>query len=281
MRKRFRSLLIERADLKIPGLHVKQFAVHRHLPELTQLQMHEHAWTQVLLYLDGQGTQRIGLVQKEVLPGAVFVIPPRVPHAFVRSGRNRPLCVMIDLDLRRPTARKADWAYLGRSELMEVRQRLASLLTAHSVGDRQLRLDSAVFLLQILQVVLRSTSRGEAAPPRTMRRSGDRALHELIAQMQVTEPLKAVVERSGYQEDHFNRLLKQKTGLTLGQHRSRQRLKKAKTLLAQGHLISSAATLVGLLDQAYFTRWFRKQTGLTPSQWRLSTEGARYPRDGG
>ena len=34
--------------------------------------------------------------------------------------------------------------------------------------------------------------------------------------------------------------------------------------------IGDIATLVGMDDQNYFTRWFRKQTGQTPSRWRAA-----------
>jgi AraC family L-rhamnose operon transcriptional activator RhaR len=31
--------------------------------------------------------------------------------------------------------------------------------------------------------------------------------------------------------------------------------------------VASAAEAVGMLDQSYFARWFRRQTGQPPSRW--------------
>jgi AraC family L-rhamnose operon transcriptional activator RhaR len=75
------------------------------------------------------------------------------------------------------------------------------------------------------------------------------------------------VQRSGYQRDHLNRLVKRETGLTLGQLRMQRRLARAKELLAQGIRVADVAEAVGVLDQNYFARWFRRQTGQPPSRW--------------
>ena len=47
------------------------------------------------------------------------------------------------------------------------------------------------------------------------------------------------------------------------------RLNLAKSLLKQGSLqISEIAAAVGIDDQSYFTRFFKKNEGYTPSQYR-------------
>jgi AraC family L-rhamnose operon transcriptional activator RhaR len=76
-----------------------------------------------------------------------------------------------------------------------------------------------------------------------------------------------VVKQSGYHRDHLNRLVKKETGLTLGQFRMQLRLEKAKDLLSSGVQVGNVATMVGFLDQSYFARWFRRQTGQPPSRW--------------
>jgi len=73
---------------------------------------------------------------------------------------------------------------------------------------------------------------------------------------------------AGYQHDYLNRLLKEHEGLTLGQLRAHKLLARVQRLLRQAGSIAEVAEAVGFDDPNYFARWFRKQTGLSPSRWR-------------
>lgn len=88
------------------------------------------------------------------------------------------------------------------------------------------------------------------------RQDHDQSLNELARQL-------------GYQQDYLNRQLKAECGLTLGQLRARARLEQSQRLLRDRRLsISAVAERVGLLDNNYFARWFKQQTGMSPSAWR-------------
>jgi AraC family transcriptional activator of pobA len=89
----------------------------------------------------------------------------------------------------------------------------------------------------------------------------------LLAKLDPAMPLREVIRRSGYQRDHLNSLIKRESGITLGQYRSQRRLALAKRLLTEQVRVSAVAAAVGLPDQSYFARWFRKQTGQQPSTW--------------
>ncbi|HWA85899.1 MAG TPA: helix-turn-helix transcriptional regulator, partial [Opitutus sp.] len=113
-----------------------------------------------------------------------------------------------------------------------------------------------------------------SAPPA----GGDSAMHRLLLTMPLESTLQHVVQRSGYQRDHLNRLVKKETGLTLGQFRAQRRLSRAKELLARGVKVGDVAGEIGLPDQSYFARWFRRQTGQSPSHW-LHAGAPRAPLD--
>ncbi len=80
--------------------------------------------------------------------------------------------------------------------------------------------------------------------------------------------LQEVAQASGYQHDYLNRMLKQQAGLTLGQLRADRILKQAQAWLPRASSISEVAEELGFGDPNYFARWFRKQTGVSPSVWR-------------
>jgi AraC family L-rhamnose operon transcriptional activator RhaR len=264
--RHFRSLLINQTDIRMPGLHIMAFAVHRHLQEHASVEPHRHRWCQVILYLSGRGRQVFGSADARVEPGTLVVMPPGISHAFQRGSDRAPLCLMIDFRLERARACPAVVCSMNRSETAQVRQHLAHLIRLQAGSSGVLRWESAAVILQLLLTLLRAADWLERVPPPPGGPGGS-VMRRLLSTVDPATPLGQVVKRSGYQRDHLNRLVKRETGLTLGQFRTQRRLAKAKELLAHGVQVADVAEAVGLLDQSYFARWFRRQTGQRPSRW--------------
>ena len=93
-------------------------------------------------------------------------------------------------------------------------------------------------------------------------------LERVSTLLRTPAPLKSVAKEAGYQPDYLNRKLKRETGVGLRALRDRLRLEAAQKSLQSDATIAEAAALAGFEDPNYFARWFRKQTGKTPSQWR-------------
>jgi AraC family transcriptional activator of pobA len=263
----FRSLLFNEADIRMPGLHIRAFALHRHLQEHASIEPHRHRWSQAILYLGGRGRQVIGADEVQVEPGTLVVIPPAVYHAFRRGSGRPPLCLMIDFQLGRARTCPAAVVAVNRSETAQVRQHLAHLLRLQAGSSGVLRWESAAVVLQLLITLLRAANWLERAPVPGAA-GGGLVMRRLLATVDSATPLRHVVQRSGYQRDHLNRLVKRETGLTLGQLRLQRRLARAKDLLAEGVQVARVGEAVGVLDPSYFARWFRRQTGQRPSRWR-------------
>jgi len=266
MKRRFRSLLIESVNISTPGLQVLTLAVHRHLPDLAAVEPHRHRSGQALLYLRGEGWQTLSRNKARIEPGTLVVIPPGVSHAFARSGKKVPLCLAIDFRVRHPGRRRTAVSSLNRSEVAHVRQSLAHLTRIQTSSRSELECDGAVLILQIMVTLLRSAGWLSREIPSTGGHSG-KAIVSLLGKLEPSTPLSAIISQSGYQRDYLNSLVKRETGLTLGQYRAQQRLSVAKRLLAAQIRVSSVAVTVGLPDQSYFARWFRRQTGQQPSVW--------------
>lgn len=76
---------------------------------------------------------------------------------------------------------------------------------------------------------------------------------------------------------YIRRLFKQETGETPLNYLTRLRLDYAKQLLSHntsGFSINRVCTLCGFQDPYYFSRLFRKHTGVSPSQWRKAGAGS-------
>lgn len=69
--------------------------------------------------------------------------------------------------------------------------------------------------------------------------------------------------------EYMSRLFKQTEGVTLSEYITALKLEKAKELLNEPNLyIQNIASTLGFTTAGYFTRFFKKETGLTPQEFR-------------
>ena len=86
--------------------------------------------------------------------------------------------------------------------------------------------------------------------------------------LDVNLSLDACARISGYTPFYFHRLFQKQTGKTLHQYVNECRLEKAKVLLEQGQSVRSVTESLCFGTTAYFRRFFRKATGLSPSRFQ-------------
>lgn len=83
--------------------------------------------------------------------------------------------------------------------------------------------------------------------------------------------LAEIAEVADLSQFHFARAFRKSTGQTPQQYLMRQRIERAKELLARGDLpIVEISLRTGFKNQSHFTTLFRKFTKLTPKIWRES-----------
>ena len=81
--------------------------------------------------------------------------------------------------------------------------------------------------------------------------------------------LHALAERAGVSDSYLSARFKEETGQTLSHWVRGRRVHRAKELLAREELsIAQVAEQVGILDVSYFIRLFRRETGMTPGEYR-------------
>ena len=86
--------------------------------------------------------------------------------------------------------------------------------------------------------------------------------------------LQDVAGEVGMSQSHFSTVFAQETGLTFTQYLTALRIGKAKELLSATAMRSSEiAFAVGYNDAHYFSYMFKKQTGMTPSEYRKREKG--------
>jgi AraC family transcriptional regulator len=157
--------------------------------------------------------------------------------------------------------------HLGRTLQAEV----AASLPSGRASGALLATALAIHLLQrhaFHSLELRNHRGG--LPQASLRRVVEHMQAHLDQDLPVTE-LAAMAQMSPY---HFSRLFKQSTGLSPHQYLVRQRVKRAKELLAQPwHRIAEVSYELGFPHQSHFTTVFRKLVGTTPRAYQRQRSG--------
>jgi AraC-like DNA-binding protein/mannose-6-phosphate isomerase-like protein (cupin superfamily) len=262
--KNYRPLLLQEIDVRLPGLRVRRLRMHRHLPEVDQLAEHSHSFTQILCYLSGAGIIVANGRTYETRPGSVTFLPPHCLHSFRETSGRRPLCLVLDVDWRGAVKRGFFLNRLSQSQAGDIKRELAALAKVSDPGHASCRLLAAAGILRILDTLLRATGGLPAQQRETP--AFVRKFERLLNQSETPLPEIGGLARSmGYQTDYLNRIFKQATGQTLREYRDALLLKKTIRLLREKSQVKNVCAQLGFLDQNYFSRWFKKQTGLQPS----------------
>jgi YesN/AraC family two-component response regulator len=107
-----------------------------------------------------------------------------------------------------------------------------------------------------------------AQPTSTLVRQGLAYIHQNYAQ-----PIhrKDIAEAVGVSENYFSQIFHQEMTISPWDYLNRFRIQCARELLVtSADTITAIATQVGFNDSAYFSRVFRKITGLSPAEYRQS-----------
>ncbi|WP_331446865.1 AraC family transcriptional regulator [Streptomyces xanthochromogenes] len=89
--------------------------------------------------------------------------------------------------------------------------------------------------------------------------------------------VESYAQELGVSPGHLQTLVRQATGLTPGGLIRRQRTLEAKRLLVGTELtVRQVSALVGVEDPAYFCRFFRRETGMSPGEFRADAGGNHH-----
>jgi AraC-like DNA-binding protein/mannose-6-phosphate isomerase-like protein (cupin superfamily) len=254
-------LLIQKLDVRAPGFVLRRLQLNRHRE--TEVAPHAHAdFAQLILYLDGHGTQLVRDRRHEAGPGDLFVIPPGVPHGFALVAHSRPLCLVLEFETTRPRRRVAH-----RRLPPDLLYELHALLARIPTKGRPKLSDYPALVAVAARLLAPATRRADRG--RHTRRPARPPLFEIVAAPLQTGAAPAAIARAtGYHRDYLSRRLKLEQGLGLRALRDRWRLSQAEAALRAEATVAVAAARAGFDDPNYFSRWFRRQTGSTPSAWQ-------------
>jgi len=95
-----------------------------------------------------------------------------------------------------------------------------------------------------------------------------RAREHLDAHLAEPVPLTELAASVGVSQFHFQRLFKEYFGASPNEYLRAARLQKARSLIQSGMTVTEACYEVGFQSPSTFTRYFRREFGISPSQAR-------------
>jgi len=233
-----------------------------------EMPRHTHEVSHISVVLGGSYTERYGQHERDCEPTMLIIHPPGEDHsvAFHNSGARvfsthlKPKWVERVRDyskvLDSPNALRGLPASLGVRLYREFREMdaVAPLL-----------IESLV--LEIVAVASRQASLYEKRVPRWLERVRE-MLHARFAENINFAELGTVAE---VHPVYLAREFRRHYSCTMGQYLRRLRVETACQLISKSDLpLSDIAARVGFYDQSHLTNAFKRQTGLTPAQYRAA-----------
>ncbi len=256
-------ILIQKIEIQALGFVLRKLQLNRHRE--AEVAPHTHEFTQLILFLSGQGNQLVRDRPHEARAGDLFIIPPGVEHGYKMVGGSRPLCLVLDYQKSGKSTRMVH-RRLPQQSLNELHALLAQVPTK----GRPTLSDYPAIIAVIARLL--EPSAPEAPTPATS--GGGKPLVERVRQgLRENRGLSDLAKETGYVRDALSRRLKREHGLGLRALRDQERLQAAQGALMTAESIAEASTRAGFEDPNYFSRWFRKQTGRTPGDWRAQHRG--------
>ncbi|MFC5469582.1 AraC family transcriptional regulator [Cohnella suwonensis] len=281
-----------------------KFDIRKPLEFLSAGQFHSSsAWTHTSRTIDSyeiiigvHGTLYIALEEERytVKPGTVLLLPPGIPH-FGFQPSEKGLSFYWFHFLSQEEAQFADeeqWEQarilhrsneyfssksttlllpfhfrLGNIERIDILfHQLQHLANSKLHYRRAFHYGATSLVLELAEQAATGDRLGQAYAP-------DPLVSSIVEWIRVhaAEPLTVsfIAEKYGYNRDYLSRLFKRTMGMNLQEYIHIQKMAKAKSLLTGSILtVKQIAFEIGMADEKYFIRLFRKYEHLTPTGYR-------------
>ncbi len=234
----------------------------------TVIPPHSHEHAHFSLQLEGSSVEHLGDVERQYIPQILTFHPADEVHSN-RIGDAGSRCLNIQLTpamsdrVREVMPNWRDPAFFDSGPAAWVASRLYKEFRRR---DPVSSLALEALCLELLVESVRSNSpSAEDRIPRWLLQVRDRLHEEYHTDIAVTD----LATEAQVHPAHLARAFRQRYGATVGEYVRRLRIESAcKQLLDSSMPISEIAESMGFCDQAYFSKVFRNEVGVTPGQYR-------------
>ncbi len=265
-----------------PDFYIKTFQQHKAEHPFV-MQPHSHDFYMLMLVTKGTGTHTIELKEYTVKQGSVFFMAPSEAHSWKLSDETQGYILffnthfylmnskggnVFDLPLYNPV-NKVHAGTLTKKQLPEFIHLMETIKNENiqtSVYQKKILRSYLDIIIQKLALALNiniksNTAYSTAIIPRLEQLIDKNFIHH--------SPATFYAEELNMSLQRLNSLTKKTLNKTVADLIQDRMLSEAKRLLAYStHTISEIAYYLNFNDNAYFTRFFKKSTTLTPEQYR-------------
>ena len=218
------------------------------------------------------GVVRIDQAELELRPGEGILILPYQFHAFRKTRRQEILWLIVTFECDRPGPLEQ---FRGKAFPFgaAIRRRIVSLLEQYSAGEGEsvnqvLAFELACLLAQLQPLVSESAASSTGADRRTRQLLDDIEGH-LRQSRTAAIGVRDVAKRLHISESRLRARFRSAFGSSLGTYLRNYRLHLAIDYMRDTRRnFMEIASDLGFPDSATFTRFVRRQTGYTPSEFR-------------
>ncbi|MEX2980917.1 AraC family transcriptional regulator [Streptomyces sp. C36] len=259
---------------------------------------HRHTFYEIVYVTGGSGTHVIDLVRRPLRPPHLCVLLPGQVHHWEQASDLSGVLMLFTEDflLARPGDRhllralgERSWLHLPPGLPAEPAEPAEPGEDGAGIGalvrsmERECvaKADGYVSVLEaylhiLLVRALRLPAAREHGTATGRAAEVSRTFGLLLTESAGAEgSVGAYAARLGVSVGYLNEVVKQATGRTPGELVRAARLLEAKRLLAGSGLgVGQVARRVGFTDPAYFCRFFRRETGISPGAFRRAAAGA-------
>lgn len=241
---------------------------------------HRHTFYEVMLITGGEGAHVIDFAGHRLRPPHLGFISPGQVHHWQASGLDGRILLFTDAFLLDHPADRDLWRGLPSWLRLSPQEAKAfsAIMTQMEEEHRRREADFLSVLQAYLHVFLVRAGRvpGKACVPG----KADRAtvvVREFTRMLGTAASVSGYAARLGVSVGYLTEVVKTVTGRTPGQLIREERVLEARRLLGGTDMsVGQVSRSLGFADPAYFCRFFRRETGVSPGDYRRQTIGNHH-----